>query len=96
LSDTFPVQNYLKQENALSTLLFSVTLEVNAEKTKYMLLSHCQNAGQNHDIKITNRSFENVAQLKYLGMRVTNQNLILEEIKRRLNLGYACYHKFDF
>jgi hypothetical protein len=41
-----------------------------------MLLSHHQNAGQNHDIKIANRSFENVAQLKYLGMRVTNENFI--------------------
>jgi hypothetical protein len=27
-----------------------VDLEVNAEKTKYMLLSHRQDAGQNHDI----------------------------------------------
>jgi hypothetical protein len=30
-----------------------------------MLLSHHQNAGQNHDIKIANRSFENVAEFKY-------------------------------
>jgi hypothetical protein len=29
-----------------------VGLEVNAEKTKYMLLSHRQNAGQNHNIRI--------------------------------------------
>jgi hypothetical protein len=42
-------------------------LEVNAEKTKYMLLSRHQNAVQHHDIKIGNRSFENVAQFKYLG-----------------------------
>jgi hypothetical protein len=55
--------------------------EVNTEKTKYMLLSHHQNAGQNHDIKMANRSFENVAQFKYFGMIVTNQNLIQEEIK---------------
>jgi hypothetical protein len=40
-----------------------------------------QNAGQNHDIKRANRSFENVAQFKYLGATVTNQNLIQEEIK---------------
>jgi hypothetical protein len=33
-----------------------------------------------------------VAQFKYLGMIVTNQNLIQEGIKRRLNLGNACYH----
>jgi hypothetical protein len=61
-----------------------VGLEGKAEKTRYMLLSHHQNAGQNYDIKIANRSFENVAQFKYLGMEVTIQNLIQEEIKRRL------------
>jgi hypothetical protein len=36
-----------------------ICLEVNTEKNKYMLLSRHQNAGQNHDIKIANRSFEN-------------------------------------
>jgi hypothetical protein len=29
-------------------------LEVNMKKTKYMLLSHHQNAGQSHEIKIGN------------------------------------------
>jgi hypothetical protein len=62
-----------------------VGLEVNVEKTKYKLLSRHQNAGQNHDIKVGDRSYENVAQFKYLGTTVTNQNLIGEEIKRRLN-----------
>jgi hypothetical protein len=28
----------------------------------------------------------------YLGTTVTNQNLIQEEIKRRLNSGNVCYH----
>jgi hypothetical protein len=32
-----------------------------------------------------------VAQFKYLGIRVANQTLIQEEIKRRQNLGNACY-----
>jgi hypothetical protein len=67
-------------------------LEVNVEKTKYMLVSHDQSAGQNWNMKIRNRSFEKVSQLKYLGTTVTNQNLIQEEIKRRLNSGNACYH----
>jgi hypothetical protein len=57
-----------------------------------MLLSDHQNAGKNHDTKTANRSFENVAQFKFGGMTVTNQNLIQDEIKRRMNLGKACYH----
>jgi hypothetical protein len=42
--------------------------EVNTEKTKYeyMLLSHHQNAGQNQDMEIGNRCFENVAQCRDL------------------------------
>jgi hypothetical protein len=32
-----------------------------------------------------------VSQFKYLGTTVTSQNLIREEIKRRLNSGNACY-----
>jgi hypothetical protein len=37
------------------------------EKTKYTLLSHTQNAGQNYNIKIANRCFENEAKFRYLG-----------------------------
>jgi hypothetical protein len=33
-----------------------------------------------------------VAQFRYLGTTITNQNLIQEEIKKRLNSGNACYH----
>jgi hypothetical protein len=69
-----------------------VDLEINIEKTNYMLLSQHQNAGQNRDIKIANRSFENVSQFKYLEMTITNQNLIKEEIKRRLSSGNVCCH----
>jgi hypothetical protein len=57
-----------------------------------MLLSHHQNAGQIWDFKIANRSFENVPQFKYLGTTVTAQNLILEEMRRTMNFGNACYH----
>jgi hypothetical protein len=116
LSDSFPIQNGLKQGDALSPLLFNfalayasrkaqgnqvgmklsgihqflacaddvdvlgddidtinkntetsidaskeVGLEVNVEETKYMLVSLDQNADQNRDMKIGNRSFENVS-----------------------------------
>jgi hypothetical protein len=56
-----------------------------------MLLSGHQNAGQNHDIKIADRCFEYVAQFKYFGTAVKNQNLIEEKINRRLNSGIYCY-----
>jgi hypothetical protein len=56
------------------------------------LLPHHQNAGQNHDIKIANRSFENVVQFRYLGTEVMNQNLIQKEIKGISNSTSACYH----
>jgi hypothetical protein len=43
-------------------------------------------------MKLAHRSFENVSQFKYLGMTVTNQHFIQEEIKRRLNSANACNH----
>jgi hypothetical protein len=69
-----------------------VGLQANVEKTKYMLLSRRQNAGQSHSITIADRCFENVAQFRYLGTTITNQNLIQKEIKRRLTSGNAYYH----
>jgi hypothetical protein len=66
-----------------------VGLEVNVEKTKYILVPYLSD--QNRDIKIGKRSPENVSQFKNFRTTLTNQNLIQEEIKRRLNSGNACY-----
>ena len=41
-------------------------LEVNADKTKYMVMSRDQNAGRNQSINTDNSSFERVEQFKYL------------------------------
>ena len=67
-------------------------LKVNADKTKYMIMSRDQNAGRSHSMKVDNSSIERVEEFKYLGTTLTNQNSIQEEIKSKLKLGNACYY----
>ena len=67
-------------------------LEVNADKTKYMVTSRDRNAKRGHSVKIDNTSIERVEEFKYLGTTLTDQNSNQEEIKSRLKLGNACYH----
>jgi hypothetical protein len=81
-----------KNTEAIVVAIKEIGLEVNAEKTKHMAISRDQNAGQNHNIKIDNKSFERVVQFKYLRTTLTNLNSIQEEIKSRLKSGSACYH----
>jgi hypothetical protein len=69
-----------------------IGLEVNAEKTMYMVMSRDQNTGQNGSIQIGNKLFETVEHFKYLGTTLTNENSIHEEIKSSLKSGNACYH----
>jgi hypothetical protein len=67
-----------------------IGLEINAEKTKHMIMSRHPNSGQNQNVRIANESFEKVEKFKYLGTTLTNQNDIHDEIKSRLNSGNAC------
>jgi len=69
-----------------------IGIEVNADKTKYMVMSRDQNAGRSYHIRIDNSSFERVEQFKYLGTSLTNQNYIQEENNSRLQSRNACYH----
>jgi hypothetical protein len=67
-------------------------VEVNPEKTKYILRPLYQMAGQMHCLNNANSSFDDVVTLKYLGTTLTDQNCMHEEIMSRLNSGNACYH----
>jgi hypothetical protein len=50
------------------------------------------NEGPSHNIKITNKSFENVAKFEYFGATIMNQECINEEIKNRLYSGHDSHH----
>ena len=81
-----------KNTEALVVDSKEIGLEVNADKTKYMVMSRDQNAGRSHDIKIDNSCCERVEQFRYLGRALTNQNSIQEENKCRLKSQNTCYH----
>ncbi|KAJ4436915.1 hypothetical protein ANN_17047 [Periplaneta americana] len=73
----------------------AIGLEVNPENTMYMIMSRDQNIVRNGNIKIGDLSFEEVEKFKYLGATVTNINDTREEIKRRINMGNACYYSVE-
>jgi hypothetical protein len=79
------------KENSETLLEVSrdIGLEINAEKTKYIIMSRHPNSGQNQNIS------ENVAKFKYLGATLTSQNDIHDEIKSRLNSSNACFCSFQ-
>jgi hypothetical protein len=54
-------------------------------------VSRDKNAGRSHSIRTDNSSFERVQEFRYLGINLTNQNSIQEEIKSRLKSRSACY-----
>jgi hypothetical protein len=71
------------KENRESVVVVSkeTGLEVNGDKTKYMVMSRDQKAGRSHNIKTDYGSFERVEQFQYLGTTLTNQNYVEEEIR---------------
>ena len=66
------VHSVRKNTEALVIASKEIDLEVNADKTKYMVMSEDQNAGRSHDIKIDNSCFERVEQFRYMGTALKN------------------------
>ena len=58
------VHTIRKNTEALVIASKEIGLEVNAQKTKYMVMSRDQMAGQNHTTKTGNKSLERMEQLK--------------------------------
>ena len=83
---------HTRKENAKVLVVASkeIGLEVNADKTKCMVMSRDQNAGRRKSMKNVNSSFERVEEFKYLETNLTNQNSIQEEIKSRLLAIFQC------
>lgn len=67
-----------------------IGLDENTDNAKYMQLCRYQILGQNNDPKMANIHFENVVSFKYFEMTKTDQNLIENEIKRRLISDNTC------
>jgi hypothetical protein len=61
---------------ALVAATKEIGLEVNADETRYMVMSQDKNARQS--LKVDNSSFERVEEFKYLGTTLTDQNSIQE------------------
>jgi hypothetical protein len=80
------------QENAKQLVVANkeIGLEINAHKTKYMVMCRYQNIGRSHSMNIDNSSFVSVQEIKYLETTLINGNSILEEIKSRLKSGNDC------
>jgi len=79
---------YLDLENETSKL----GMEINEEKTKYMVTStheHRRNAG---DLRIRNKTFEAVQSFQYLGNNISNTNSNNKCIKERIMMGSKAYY----
>jgi hypothetical protein len=56
-------------------------MEVNADKTKYMVMSRDQTAGRSHSMKTDNSSFEKVEEFKHLGITIMDQFLFRKKLR---------------
>ena len=70
------IQTVKENAEALIVATEEIGLEVNADKTKYMVMSREQTAVLSHTMKVDNSSIERVEELNYLGTTLTNQNSI--------------------
>jgi hypothetical protein len=62
-------------------------LKVNADKTKYLVMSQDQNSGWNHSLKADNSSFARVEEFKYLETTLTIKILSRKRLRAHWRQG---------
>ena len=74
---------HMVRENAEALIVATkeIGLEVNADKTKYMIMSRDQNAGRSHSMKTDNSTIERVEEFKYLGTTLTIKILFRKKLR---------------
>jgi hypothetical protein len=82
------VNTIIKSTASLIGTIKEVCLEINARRSKYMLICLYENADRS-------RNFEHMENLKYLEMTLRNQNYINKEIKSRMYSRNACCHSYQ-
>jgi hypothetical protein len=86
------VHNIKKRSENLMVAIKENGLEVNADKTEYMIMSRDQRGDRSLNQTIDNISIQSLIEFKYLGTMLTNKKSIQGKIKSSLNLGNACCH----
>jgi hypothetical protein len=82
----------MKNSEALVVASKETGLEVNYEKTEYVVISRDQSVGRSHIVETDTFSFERVKLFAFLRTTLWNENSVQEEIKSRLKSGNACCH----
>jgi len=77
----------IKKNKAALVASKEIGLRVNADKTKYMIMSCEENAGKNHNTETGNKSFERVEHFQCLATTLTSQNCIHEKLRADLSQG---------
>ena len=77
----------VKNKEALVVASKETGIEVNTDKTKYMVMSRDQNAGRSRSMNNDDSSCERVVPFKYLDTTLTYRSSIQEQIKNILTSG---------
>jgi hypothetical protein len=62
------------------------SIEINDDKTMYMVMARGKNVGRSHNIKTNKSSFESVEEIRHFATKLTNQNSISGRNKKQIEV----------